>query len=758
MPADARTGPQPGLAPSDHQSTKQTHPPEIGLATESQDDQSRSSARFFGEQSSAGLTSLALHAAILIILGLFVLPLPDQGRSLINLAASAISSSGPELIDFEVASPSEDAVEEDVEPAATVNLDWESDFDAIQESLVPPLSLDDLTPEQEAMDDFDVSPDGMNEIGEKRDVASAAKKSRKKRERPTSAVAWIPTISKKGVSVQEPLLVSAKDGVKQVASTEAAAAGVLGSVKTSLDQDGQVWVLWVMDASLSLLQERQMLGEQVFSFYQGIKLGEASRTRPKPKTKVFAFGQQVVPVATDMGTSNPTALARSIMALPIDQTGVENVLTAVAAAINTVPTRKPLPRIEVIVWTDESGDDLALLEDLIFLCRGRNARVHVVGPLSVFGMERGMQLFKLPAPFSTSVFLPVRRGPDSVFPERAQLPFWYEAGDIDWGNSKIIPASDSLQNFGGPHRERLLAPSGPYGLTRLALATGGSFTALNRVGDIAAATRTQLFDYMPDYRSGLEIAYEIDEHPLRKAIIEAAALTGAMQYWPPPQQFPLGNRPNFPFTTVATYVPPESFPSRLSENIGMQVRRLRPTQAMIEQAIQIMTLRFQANEYDAYEENDKDDLKLVELDLDAMTPKAYEQEESPRWRAWYDLNLGRLLAHSVRIAEYVKHAEHLTSRPVREQMLGRGINMISFYPSPNVHAGSVSQMRMELSVKLLNRVIKDHPDTPWSDLAGWELQNAYGLDTRYDVIPPPPPPPPGIQRTSTGPVPSLPNL
>jgi hypothetical protein len=705
----------------------------------------------FSDENSAAITSLGVHVGGLLILALLVIPASEEGRSLISLAVSSISASESELADFEISAPSAVETEDVDEREESIDLDLMVDSTELEEAMMPDLSaaalpLPDVAPETDAA----ASDDMLLDQGK----PPAARRDRGRRERPTSAVAFMPTISKKGISVQEPLRTSVKDGVKQTATTESAAAGVLGAVGKSLDQDGQVWVLWVMDASLSLLEERQVLGGQVFTFYQQIKLGDASRARPKPKTKVFAFGQQVVNVATDLGTANPTAMARSIMALPIDETGVENVLTAVYAAISSVPTRKPLPRIEVVVWTDESGDDLAMLEDVITFCHTRNARVHVVGPLSVFGMERGLQQFTLPAPYNSAVFLPVRRGPDSVFPERAQLPLWFEAGDIDWANSQIIPASQSLQKAGGPHRERLLAPSGPYGLTRLALATGGTFTALNRRGDLAPASRAELFDYMPDYRSGMEIAYDVDKYPLRKAIIEAAALTGTVAYWPPPQRYPMRASVIFPFASQTDYVQPEVFPRRLGEDLGVAVRRLRSAQRMIEMAIQVMTLRFQSNEYQGYEDEANTELKLGDLDLDGLTPQAYKDEASPRWRAWYDLNLGRLLAHSIRIDEYIRTAEYLASRPVGQEMLQRQINMVSLFPSTNLRGDSVTQKRIEMSVKLLGRVVADHPDTPWSDLAAWELQNACGMDVRFDFVPPPPPAPP----VTPSKMPALPKL
>jgi len=46
----------------------------------------------------------------------------------------------------------------------------------------------------------------------------------------------------------------------------------------------------------------------------------------------------------------------------------------------------------IVIWTDESGDDILLLEPTIEMCRKRNAMVVVVGPSAVLGSDRGTRL------------------------------------------------------------------------------------------------------------------------------------------------------------------------------------------------------------------------------------------------------------------------------------------------------------------------------------------------------------------------------
>jgi hypothetical protein len=696
--------------------------------------------RFFADKTSvASATSFLLHLSLILFLGVCVIaPELHNGMKSLSLVSASVDD-GPEaeLISFDIA--------EALPNLQLASVEMNKDVSIV--STIPDISIDydlDIPPATQVVPTgvpSDTEPLG-NRDGLDKLANTNPKGNRLKQGRPKSASAWISSISKKGVNVLEPLLVEPKDGLRQTGSAATAATGVMDKLTGSIDQEGPLAIIWLMDASLSLLAERQALAPQVFAFYQGLRV-KAKESRLRLTTSVFAFGQQIVPVQLNLGFLDPDAVAGAIHNLPIDKTGNENVMSAISLAINSVPTFPPNTRIEVVLWTDESGDDLAMLEDVIQLCRQRRARVHVVGPLSVFGMEGGLQQFTLPAPNLWSVLLPVKRGPDSAFPERAQLPLWHDSQDVNWGSDTLIPAASSVQNLGGPHRQLLLAPSGPYALTRLALATGGSYTALNRAGDLAAAEREQLFEYMPDYRSGMQIAYDIDKYPLRKAVIEAAALTGTANYWPPPLAYPNSIYNRFPFNRYVFYSPPQRFARELKLQLAVGVERLLGPQAIIEQAIQIMLLRFKANSYESSMKNDQETgLQIEDLTLESISTSEYDQEESPRWRAWYDLNLGRLLAHSVRISEYINHCKRLAEPDVKKTLLDREINCITFQPSATIIGGTACTHRMELASQLLTRVVDKHPNTPWSDLASWELQSALGMEPVPSIIPPPVPVPP----------------
>jgi len=702
-------------------------------------------------------TSMVVHCGLLVLLALLAFPEVKNATSLLRLGANLAAPSESEafaLLEMADSSITESSLS--IEAVELVETEWLVDQMQPEAELVMEMHNSQVENELQERLEAEVRSDLASL------TASASSGNRSRSKRAKSALEWMSTVSLKGQAVKGPLLKEPEEGVRQTSTTSDAAMGILDQLRETAEHDGPVWIIWVMDASISLVAERQQLAPIVKGFYDDVKMAKKPGSWPWPTTAVYAFGQRVVPLGVNPGQPKPLAIANTLINMPIDESGTENVMTAVASAIANVPARNPDMRIEVVVWTDESGDDLNALEDVIFLCRQRNARVHVVGPLSVLGMRKGLQQFSLAPPYHMPILLPVDRGPDSAFPERAQLPYWYEATDIDWGNGPIIPANLGEQNFGGPHRQRLLAPSGPYGLTRLALATGGTFTALNRPGDLAAASREQLFDYMPDYRSALEIAYDIDRYPLRRAVIEAAALTETANYWPPKMRYPTMLTDQFPYRSRGFYVSPQTFVRRLPVELEVSAQRLQQAQVVIEQAIQIMMLRFQtASDADARYGAAPFNPALNEVSLDEVTPSEYHHEESPRWKAWYDLNLGRLLAHSVRIREYLLQCESLASPQTRTLMQSRGFNQLLLKSSPLLQGGAVSSTRTQTAVQLLQRVVQDHPDTPWGDLATWELEHAVGVEPVLSVRPKPVRPKPRPVRGKPAPAqprPSLPNL
>ena len=117
----------------------------------------------------------------------------------------------------------------------------------------------------------------------------------------------------------------------------------------------------------------------------------------------------------------------------------------------------------------------------------------------------------------------------------------------------------------------------------------------------------------------------------------------------------------------------------------------------------------------------------------------YNRERSPRWRAWYDLTRGRLLAMSVRHLEYILTCEDI----MRSNFLKPETNRIQLKPVATYKAGKIIEARAKEAHRLLTRCLKENPDTPWALMAQWELDHELGLEVQQIVIPPPRPSTPG---------------
>ncbi|MBN8603455.1 MAG: hypothetical protein J0M26_20640, partial [Planctomycetes bacterium] len=225
----------------------------------------------------------------------------------------------------------------------------------------------------------------------------------------------------------------------------------------------------------------------------------------------------------------------------------------------------------------------------------------------------------------------------------------------------------------------------------------------------------------------------IENKPLRRAIVEAAAITDAKIYSPPGFFFPTIVMDSYPYTRGILYVEPENFPGVLSQQISVHTRKLRGARQTVQQAIEVMLFR-PGQLATSGTGSDSAKTKPSMILSKASIPVEYEYEKSPRWRAWYDLNLGRLLYQSVRMDSYVAVAEELTAKEAAEQIREQKFNSVTLRPSDNYPSSSEVSSRASLGRFLLERVVEEHPNTPWSQLAKWELEHSPGFAYDFGTV------------------------
>ena len=247
------------------------------------------------------------------------------------------------------------------------------------------------------------------------------------------------------------------NGVEHVGGVEGAVDRIAVEILHRLEL-GRTLVIWAFDASGSLQAERQRLTKHIETVYTHItQLDENQLSAGKGLlTLVIAFGQDRKAM-TPKPTAEMSEILEAIGEVPLDDTGVESTFTTVAEVLRRWGRYKDsagqIYHPMIIVVTDEAGDDENRLEEAVELAQRSKVPVYVLGSQSLFGRTEGFMDYVDPKTKKVYQNLEVHQGPESAMPEQIKLPFWYSGGQYD----------------------EIEAGFGPYGLSRLASATGGIY-------------------------------------------------------------------------------------------------------------------------------------------------------------------------------------------------------------------------------------------------------------------------------------------
>lgn len=293
-------------------------------------------------------------------------------------------------------------------------------------------------------------------------------------------------------------------------------------------------------------------------------------------------------------------------------------------------------------------------------------------------------------------------GPSSMFGQRRAMQAYRHPEDgktyllpVDRGPDSPRPERLQLPYwFDGEPVDQLRSGVGPFALTRLAHATGGAYFINDPPAERGPFNLVSLRPYLPDYGSPAEYQRLAKRSPLRQAVLAAVDLT---------HQRELKATPRLEFAPTG-----DNFQQELGE-------------AQQAAAYNLLTIN-QA---------------LRAFGQDGLE-KQYERESSPRWRAWYDLTRGRLLAMWVRCTEYNWHCAVMKGKG--SAFVDQKSNRWRFYPDARLSFGNTSEQYAAEAQRLLARCVKENQDTPWAALAGRELAHPFGFRVDEDYVPPPPKP------------------
>lgn len=496
----------------------------------------------------------------------------------------------------------------------------------------------------------------------------------------SSAVYDIP----EGVEVDSRVVVHGTNG-NSLVQIDSAMDLVTWEIAKNL-QEQRVLVVWLLDASASLIKQKEQIAKRLKRVYGELDALDKSDQLPRHEVPVLSgvvsFGER-----TTFMTNEPTAEFQKILSAventPIDNSGVENVFGSVHQVLQRWASFRTNQhrRIMLITLTDEAGDDFGdWLEKSIVQCQRYGAKAYVIGPAAVFGRRDGFIPYTAPED-GKNYRLPVAIGPEVPVFDTLDLPFWYD----------------------GPQYDYLSSGFAPYALARMVHETGGVYfltnmTTMSGLTPIGTYDLATLKPYEPDYSFGSPEDYEKDlrKHPLRAAVVQAAQLS---------RKFTAKGTPTLDLRVTA---------ANFKNAAGDAQKSVAESQLMVDLVLQAMP----------------DSLE-----------KHLERETSGRWRLNYCLTYGRLLAHKVRCQEY-----NLAFAWIKNDLTADDINKKSNHwivkPDKTINYAGNMRKTAAKAEEYLSRIIREAPGTPWAVLAQRELKDGFGVRIDQKFIPPPPPPPP----------------
>ncbi len=273
-------------------------------------------------------------------------------------------------------------------------------------------------------------------------------------------------------------------------------------------------------------------------------------------------------------------------------------------------------------------------------------------------------------------------------------PFGREKGYVTWryedGSTEELPvdagpetiAAERLRlgfwGTSGRDLEKMSAGFGPWAMTRLCAETGGLYLVSEE------SVKGPRFDpevmrvYAPDYRPIRVYQDELRKNLAKRMLVETAAATHAENVASPKLAFKADN-----------------------DNILRQ----EITEAQKPLAVYDYKLQQMVNK-----------LELGEKERDKLI--------TPRWRASFDLAMGRVLALRARAYGYNIVLAEMKSTPKTFEK--QGSNRWRLVPSKDIAGGPTIRKIATKAEEYLTRVIDEHPGTPWAMIAERELGTPLG--------------------------------
>ncbi len=427
--------------------------------------------------------------------------------------------------------------------------------------------------------------------------------------------------------------------------------------------------VWLFDESISLESRREEIIARFENIYRQLGLMDDIDTKEALRTGIIGYGKDVH-VLVPEPSADINELNKAVKSITSDVTGVENVFAAINTAIKQyAPVRKKMrANMMLIIVTDERGDD--------FGGDSYSVLEETVRKLS----REGIRVYCIgnSSPFGRQKgYVRVKWKAEDGTEFDEDIP------DADQGPETPLAEGLTLPFWTAQAQQldRMSSGYGPYTLSRLCAETGGIFFVADDTTQKKWPAQV-MRQYAPDYRPGIEYRKQVQTNLAKQALIAAAQLA----------------------VNERVPVPQITFQANNDNILREQITEAQKPLAVLDY--------FLARVHEALEAGEKHRDKL----------------DTDRWRAQYDLAMGRVLAMRVRAFGYNAVLAEMKSSPRRFEKAGS--NQWNLDPSDKIEGGANIRKMHDKALVYLNRVIDEHPDTPWAFLAKMELSDPLGWKWR----------------------------
>ncbi len=450
--------------------------------------------------------------------------------------------------------------------------------------------------------------------------------------------------------------------------------------------DRPTLAIWLFDRTSSASNQRaaviRRLGDVLHGFdqlkKQGHKAFENEANGPPLLNVIAAYGK-TCEILTPEPTDDTEALIQVLGKITEESDGDEMTFAAIQTVLDEfLKYRTEKKRLIMLtVVTDERGDDMPKVDSLVPILEKYAIPCYVIGPAAPFGREGSLS-----GASATEGGKPVHVGPESMAKEMIELDFPSSFGGGHGGGFRGAQAMAG----GG---ELIDSGFGAFALSRLAKLSGGSYLIVRApsFGDFNQGGAARRFDskvmakYAPDYVSKTEYDALLAGNKCRMALHNAAMLE----------------------------------PVEVNSGVNLTLSFIRQDEAKLKVACDV-----------AQHSVARIEPKLRPL-YNALAPGESDRAKltGPRWQAAYDLAMGRVLAARARYEGYNTMVAQLKQgkRPG-----GPSDNVWIITPAETFSSDSSLDKLVKQSRKYLERVVKEHPGTPWEMMATHEMNSACGWE------------------------------